>query len=353
MRLTDIIRYISNLFEKKRSNPIQLDNDSNLESNLKFLKVSDKSTPIQISEDEVNIQGTLNVNGSAVQTGTEVGATQLNELSDVTYSSGDLTIDSLDTIIVGALLIDSSNDITLDAAGNQIWIANAGTTFGQFDTTAAQKLKIIGTTDYNVELHTQGGGDIYLQSSDNIRIDAVDSVIFDSDGTYIMNKDGTEFSAANSAYAGMILGYTDIGLDEADATYNLTTSYAVPTSEFSVTFVAPPSGKVEIYIQVQFNAGSAGQGDLYAGLSDNATYNAVEDFHEVELIDQSGRFGLETVVHSWTLEGLTAGTSYERWVGFKSTSTSGTPTINYGSNATGEYPDFIMKATALPETITT
>ena len=74
-------------------------------------------------------------------------------------------------------------------------------------------------------------------------------------------------------------------------------------------------------------------------MSDNATYNAVEDFHEVELIDQSGRFGLETVVHSWTLTGLTAGTSYERWVGFKSSSTSGTPTINYGSNATGEYPD--------------
>ena len=78
MRIADIIRHISNLFEKKRKNPLQLNNDSNLESNLKFLKVGDKSTPIQMSEDTINVEGNLNVNGSAVQTGTDAGATQLN-----------------------------------------------------------------------------------------------------------------------------------------------------------------------------------------------------------------------------------------------------------------------------------
>ena len=107
MRISDIIRNISNLFEKKRKNPIQLDNDSNLESNLKFLKVGDKSTPMQMSEDTINVEGNLNVNGSAVQTGTDAGATQLNELSDVTYSSGDLAVSLLDTIAVEA-------DLTLD-----------------------------------------------------------------------------------------------------------------------------------------------------------------------------------------------------------------------------------------------
>ena len=71
MRIADIIRHISNLFEKKRKNPLQLNNDSNLESNLKFLKVGDKSTPIQMSEDTINVEGNLNVNGSAVQTGTD------------------------------------------------------------------------------------------------------------------------------------------------------------------------------------------------------------------------------------------------------------------------------------------
>ena len=71
MRLSDIVKHITSLFEKKRKNPIQLETDSNLESNLKFLKVSDKSTPMQISEDTVNVEGSLTVNGSAVQTGTD------------------------------------------------------------------------------------------------------------------------------------------------------------------------------------------------------------------------------------------------------------------------------------------
>ena len=338
-------------YEPKRRNPITLGNDSNIDNDLKVIRVDSKNSILELSDNELKVRGTIDasaitVDGASVQTGTDAGATELDGLSDVTYSSGDLTITSLDTIVSGDLTIDSSGDITLDAEGDSVFFDNAGTTFGQINTATGSTFSIVTTTNYTLLLRSLGTGDVTLDSAGDVILDS-------ADGNFIAKKAGTEFSSANSAYAGMILGYTDIGLDEADATYNLTTSYAVPTSEFSVTFVAPPSGKVEIYIQVQFNAGSAGQGDLYAGLSDNATYNAVEDFHEVELIDQSGRFGLETVVHSWTLEGLTAGTSYERWVGFKSTSTSGTPTINYGSNATGEYPDFIMKATALPETITT
>ena len=121
MRIADIIRHISNLFEKKRKNPIKLDNDSNLESNLKFLKVGDKSTPIQISEDTINVEGNLKVNGSAVQTGTDAGATQLNELSDVTYSSGDLAVSLLDKIAVEAdLTLDVVGDIELNADGGDI-----------------------------------------------------------------------------------------------------------------------------------------------------------------------------------------------------------------------------------------
>ena len=89
MRLSDIIKSLRGIFERKRKNPVQLDNDSNLESKLKPLKISNKNTPLQISEDTIDVKGSLKVNGSDVQTGTEVGATELNELSDVSYSSGD------------------------------------------------------------------------------------------------------------------------------------------------------------------------------------------------------------------------------------------------------------------------
>jgi hypothetical protein len=203
----------------------------------------------------------------------------------------------------------------------------------------------------------KSSGVLNLDATGNIHIDSSASVILDSaTGVFKAMKSGTEFSPANSAYAGMILGYTDIGLDEVHATLNLTTSYVVPTDEFGVSFVVPPSGNVLIEFQIQAYNGGSGLGTLFAGLSTaNATsgYSALEDIHEKVFWDTSARFAADTVLGSWTLTGLTAGASLEYWIGFKSTSTTGTPTIRWGSNATGRYPDFIMKAVALPATITT
>ena len=78
MRISYIIKKLGGIFEKKKKNPIHLANDSNLESNLKPLKVSNKNTPIQISEDTVDVKGNLKVNGESVQTGTDLtgGGTQ-------------------------------------------------------------------------------------------------------------------------------------------------------------------------------------------------------------------------------------------------------------------------------------
>jgi len=64
------------------------------------------------------------------------GASALNDLSDVTYSSGDLTISSLDTIISGSILHNSSGNITLDAddmaLGEGIRFDDDGSTVAQF-----------------------------------------------------------------------------------------------------------------------------------------------------------------------------------------------------------------------------
>ena len=54
------------------------------------------------------------------------GASALNDLSDVTYSSGDLTISSLDKIITsGDLTFECGGDITLDADGGDISIIDS------------------------------------------------------------------------------------------------------------------------------------------------------------------------------------------------------------------------------------
>ena len=170
--------------------------------------------------------------------------------------------------------------------------------------------------------------------------------------------------AANSItkaenFDGRILGYTDIGLDEAHASLALTdlaSGYIIPTNEFKVAFVIPPSGKVLIEFQIQYGSGSSGSGTLHAGLSTtdkDAGYTQLEDFHEKRFDDVSARNGIVTVNGSWTLTGLTAGDAEELWIGFASQSTTGSPTLYWGANVSGRYPDFIMKATALPASITT
>ena len=94
----------------KRKNPITLGDDSNLETDFKPIKIGGENTVLELSSSTLDIKGSLTVNGSDVQTGTDAGATQLSELSDVTYSSGDLTIDSLDKIVAsGDLIIDVDN----------------------------------------------------------------------------------------------------------------------------------------------------------------------------------------------------------------------------------------------------
>ena len=168
--------------------------------------------------------------------------------------------------------------------------------------------------------------------------------------------------AANSItraenFDGRILGYTDIGLNEAHAELDLTTSYVVPTDEFSVSFIAPPSGNVSIDFQIQYYMGSTGAGTLHAGLSTaNATsgYAALQNYHEQLFDDTSSRGAVTVVRGTWTIICLTAGASTEYWIGFKTISTAGTTAkIQWGGNSANRYSDFIMKATALPATITT
>ena len=92
-----------------------------------------------VDDDFLRINGTTLEGLSASEVLSAIGAgtsnvASLNDLSDVTYSSGDLTISSIDTFISGAITFDSSGDITLDADGDQIIMKWGGAT-GQIDFT--------------------------------------------------------------------------------------------------------------------------------------------------------------------------------------------------------------------------
>ena len=189
----------------------------------------------------------------------------------------------------------------------------------------------------------------------HLTLDIDGSLIFDpADGKYIAKNNGTEFSVADSAYAGMILGYTTVGIDAASDSYTLTTSMAVTDAAHNVSFIAPPSGVVEIFISIY---GDFSRRANVFGLSDNATYAAIDfpnadhetNEHLVSLPPSAA--GDRVMNHRWVVTGLTAGDTYKWWLGAKNVISTGT-VLRWGGNATGQYPPFIMKATALPSAVT-
>ena len=154
-----------------------------------------------------------------------------------------------------------------------------------------------------------------------------------------------------TVYAGQILGYTAIGIDATRDSVSVVGSFATTDTTHQITFVAPTSGKVEIEVSISVITTSVRQ--LFFGLSDSAIYspidfpnsNDVTNEHNIGDIKVEG-FARE-FTHKWVVEGLTAGTLYNWYLGAKAEQ-AGRITLWWGGDDTGEYAPFIMKATALP-----
>ena len=260
------------------------------------------AVPGEIDHDSLNnfvanehIDWTASSAGTIHASNYSAGASSLDDLSDVTYSSGDLTISSLDKIIASDFVVDSGASVELDS----------------------------------------------------------------HNGNFVAKKAGTEFSAANSSYAGMILGYTRIqndgtGTGDALITMDATLSVlqTVTGTDLSVTFKAPPSGNVEIQMIASLYASSK---TVELALSDNATFNEVSEIHTYDAGAQSSdETDVNMTTVSFVVTGLTAGSSYTYYIGGAENS-SGTSYFRHGRfRTTGtHYPPIIIKAIALPATITT
>ena len=183
-------------------------------------------------------------------------------------------------------------------------------------------------------------GAISLDSGGAITLDA-------HDGNFIAKKAGTEFSAINSAYAGMILGATYIAPSSIDR-WTFTTSWESVTSGGSasyapkVSFVFPPSGNVMITCEIGSNC-SGLSGSLYMGLATDASATTLHSKYEHIVLDVDET---DTVnpQHSWMISG-TAGDAEEIWIMCKIV--SGTGRINFGG-ASGAIQ---VQAIALPATV--
>lgn len=198
------------------------------------------------------------------------------------------------------------------------------------------------------DANIRNASNIEIISEEGISLDCDGSINLDSgNGRFVAKNNGTEFSVANSAFAGMILGYTCLLNDSADASYGVTASFATVHASTNLTFTAPPSGNVEIFVSV-FCKWTTNRW-LQFGLSDNATYSAVNTTHE-HFIGEGDETDEMQINHQWVITGLTAGTSYTYYLGAKAEQ-AGRVTLYWGGDATGEYAPLIMKATALPYTI--
>ena len=65
-------------FESKRKNPIKLGDDSNIDTNLKPVKIGDKNSILELSDSELKVRGTIDasaitVDEASVQTGVDAG----------------------------------------------------------------------------------------------------------------------------------------------------------------------------------------------------------------------------------------------------------------------------------------
>ena len=345
-------------YDKIMSNDVKLQEGHPVDENLRPIKVGGKATALETAQHGNGAR----VNGDLEVTGDIKGNVKDVELDLTTINSTDLTI-------------DDAGDITLDAAGRNVFIAENGTNKFKYDT-YLNTFEIFSTDNasdiFKIDVNAEGATTLSTTDADttvgHLTMDVDGAIISDShSGKFLSKKAGTEFSAANSSYAGMILGCTYIrnATDSSGkgqilisgTTWMLVDSVAGTPTVAGVVFTAPPSGNVEIV----FDALSSNSNDYLelALSSDRSSYTSVHADHEYDYppvyFDESDR---HTTKITWIVTGLTAGTSYDYSIWARTNGSGNRHTFLHGvqwsfSGDATQAPPIVVKAIALPETLVT
>jgi len=298
--------------------------------------------------------------GNDIVTGIAIEGSDTNDEVDVTIGAG---ADSLTTIAgnididgdtitsEGSLTIDSSNHLSLDANSGIFTFLDAG------DNDDAFKITVVGGTGATTLETVSAGADGHLT------LDSDGDLILDSGtGNFIAKKAGTEFSAANSAYAGMILGYTRLQGDLTNQQiYEIQDAITVEDDTHKVTFKTPPSELVEIEATFTINISSTDT-NITCGLSDadaSTGYNSIGVEYEYDYLGvtfsddeaDDGVFSCKWVLPAAELAAI--GSSNTFWIGFGTGGATKSAWLTYGVRASHGIcsAPFIIKATALPAAI--
>tara|TARA_R110000824_G_scaffold326398_1_gene513325 strand:+ start:1319 stop:3736 length:2418 start_codon:yes stop_codon:yes gene_type:complete len=253
------------------------------------------------------------------------------------------------------ITIDTTVASSGNCAGIYIDNKNGGTDFKNVSSADATDYFLINTIAAGAT--TLSTVDTTVGATAHLTLEADGSIILNSPaGGFEMHGGGTTAKFADM-YAGMILGYTVIGLDASPATFDVTNAMLPVHDDLKVSFVFPPSGKVEILssIHVQTDAQRA----VTFGLSTTdastgfATLGAEYENHAMFADETDG----VQHTHRWYVTG-TAGDSEELWFS-AGTTQAGRIDLFWGGDSSSvadsshpmEYQPFVMKATALPSTV--
>ena len=294
--------------------------------------------------------------------------------------TGDLTIATIgDGSLDSKLILDVDGSVEINADAGTIYLKDDDYEFARIKNTLSQgTFYLYPAADANDYFLFSSGDNgaatittianpdattatLKIQAGGTFTVDSGGDIVLDSySGNFIAKKAGTEFSVANSAYAGMILGYTRIQNDGtvssqsfiAVNTSSMTVLQTVQGTDLSINFKAPPSGKVEIQCSFWMSATSDGAkfslstGTSYAELDETHTYDADQTIY----MDETDHY-YHTICFSVT--GLTAGTDTTYYLAGLASGVG--VNIGHGRNRISgtHYPPIILKAIALPATIVT
>jgi len=361
-------------YKTTNNNSEDLDKHLKLENRLskdsKPVKIGEDVTGLQLSDKNVKIEGNLEIGGDIQVNGEIDGGSSINTL-------------------IGTTTIGSASETNFYFAGNTMYIGEP-TSFGLSDGSMVTMGAVagLGSTFTALRLHSRedyaDNFTILVSTSGNTKLMTTDSdalaadITIEADGNVILNADNgyitldsasgqwkamigsVEYSVTDSAYAGMILGYTRIQNDDTDSgdanitvnSSSMTVLQTVAGTNLSINFKAPPSGNVEIQCSFWMAGISDGAkfslstGTSYAELDETHTYDADQNIY----IDETDH-NYNTICFSVT--GLTAGTATTYYLAGLASGAG--VFIAHGRNRTGgtHYPPIILKAIALPATITT
>ena len=178
-----------------------------LDENLRPLKIGDKTAPLELSDTDVRVVGDLKVTGDII-----------GNITDMLLEN--LTVTSLTTNFIWSdtLLVQASGDITLDAGGSDLNIAEGGTTMFKFNTNA-NTFEILSTANVNdifkIDVDAEGATTISTTDADS----AVGHLTVDADGHVQFDGCAVGFDKEITTFAAAAV--TSEGNDSTDIDFRL------------------------------------------------------------------------------------------------------------------------------------